>query len=95
LPITRLLISPTSIQSGASATGTITLPIALGADTVIKLSTSANVVTLPATVTMPAGSTTVSFTVVGKKVTAATPATVTATLGASTASATITIKPAS
>jgi trimeric autotransporter adhesin len=58
-------VSPSSVVGGASATGTVTLNTVQSGSTVVALSTPApsNVASLPASVTVPAGQTSASFTI--------------------------------
>lgn len=54
---------PASIMEGTIASGTVTLPTAPSADTVVNLSTSnSNLLTVSSSVTVPAGQTSASFT---------------------------------
>ena len=81
-PITFVL-NPTSVKGGASSTGTITLngPAPAGGTVVTLKSSKTTAATVAASVTVPAGATTVSFTVSTKKVTATTSSTITVTAG--------------
>lgn len=68
--LTTLAVSPTSVAGGVNATGTVTLSIpAPSGGTVVSLS-SANTAaaTVPASVTVPAGSSSAPFTIVSKPV---------------------------
>ncbi len=59
-----LTISPGEITSGDSAQGTVTLTAAVAADTVVNLSsTDTTVLTVPRSVTVPAGAVSAVFTV--------------------------------
>jgi hypothetical protein len=81
-PITFVL-NPTSVKGGASSTGTITLngPAPAGGTVVTLKSSKTTAATVAASVTVPAGATTVTFTVSTKKVTATTSSTITVTAG--------------
>ncbi|MFI0941331.1 hypothetical protein [Streptomyces sp. NPDC021020] len=58
------LISPHTVTGGAPATGTVTLVAPVDGDTVVSLeSTDTTVLTVPPTVTVPAGSSSATFTV--------------------------------
>ena len=94
--LTGFTVSPTSVQGGTSATGTVTLDSAapaggLGVSLSSSLPGSASV---PATVTVPAGATSASFTVTTFPVDNTT-AQLTATLGNTTLFAALSITPAS
>ncbi len=91
-----LTLSPTSIYSGASATGTVTLNAAPGTKSgaiVVKLTSSSKSATLPASVSVAVGSTTGTFAVKAGTVTASTPATITGTYLSSSQQASLTILP--
>jgi hypothetical protein len=63
-------VSPASVVGGTPATGTVTLSAPEAAATVVALSTSLpNVAVLPASVTVPAGATGISFTIATNPVT--------------------------
>ena len=58
-----LTVNPGGIYGGNSAVGTVTLSATQGSDTVVNLSSNNSAVTVPTTVTVPAGSTSATFTV--------------------------------
>jgi NAD dependent epimerase/dehydratase family enzyme len=59
-----LTISQRTAQGGTPVKGTVTLSVAVADDTVVLLSsTDTNVLTVPASVTVPAGATTATFTI--------------------------------
>jgi hypothetical protein len=63
-PLGSLSVAPDYVVSGESATGTVTLAVAQTTDVTIALSTSDTArVTVPPSVTVPAGTTSVTFTV--------------------------------
>ena len=74
-PIKTLTFVPNTVQGGSATVvvGTVTLEAPAGpGGRVVRLSVNtANVVTFPATVTVPAGATTVTFTVTHKSVASA------------------------
>ncbi|HEY6194080.1 MAG TPA: hypothetical protein VI504_03480 [Candidatus Eisenbacteria bacterium] len=72
--LSSLSISPTLINSGATATGTATLNLAApaGGTVVALMSKDTTVATVPASVTVPAGASTATFTITGKTVSVAT-----------------------
>ena len=55
--------SPTGIFGGSSATGTVTLSASQASDTVVSLASTDTSVTVPASVTVPSGSTTATFNI--------------------------------
>ena len=91
--LTNLSLSPTSLQGGASATGTVTLaaPAVQGGAVIALLSDKASA-SVPATVTVPSGSTSQTFTVTTTAITIDATATISATLGPVTRTATIAIQ---
>ena len=68
--LTGLAVAPATVVGGANATGTVTLSIpAPAGGTVVSLSAgNPNAVTIPATVTVPAGASSAPFTIVTKPV---------------------------
>jgi hypothetical protein len=93
----EIVLAMTSVTSGASLIGNVVVlnGSAPSGGTVVSLS-SANpaVASVPASVTVRAGSrTSAVFTIVAGSVTTATPVVITATFGSSTATATITVNP--
>ncbi len=93
LQIVSLSIAPTSLVGGNSATGTVTLNTSLGAKSVtVKLLSNSLKAKVPATVIIPAGGTTASFSATTLAVPANLLATVTSTLGASIQKATLAIQ---
>jgi hypothetical protein len=91
--LTSLSLQPTSVLGGGTSTGTMTLSAAAPAGgTVVTVSSSNTaVVVLPASVTVPAGATTVGFVVTTNAVTSASVVTISATLGGVTQSAALTV----
>ena len=61
--LTSISVSPTAVQGGNSATGTVSVRYPVAVDTVVALALNKPGVTVPATVTIPAGSSSVTFTV--------------------------------
>ncbi|MGO8672686.1 MAG: PKD domain-containing protein [Capsulimonadaceae bacterium] len=85
--------SPTTVDGGATSTGTVTMTSAAPAGGLtVALSTGSAYVSVPSTVTVASGSTTASFTAVTTPPPGVTSATVTATLNDS-ASGTFTVDP--
>ncbi|MDR3691571.1 MAG: PQQ-binding-like beta-propeller repeat protein [Fimbriimonas sp.] len=88
-----LNLNPSTILGGSSTTGTVTLGAALGTDTVVTLGNQwPAYVTVPATVTIPAGSTSATFAASTSQMYMV-PFTnqITATIGATIQSATLTV----
>lgn len=92
--ITALSASPTSLKGGNNITFRVTLGSAAGpAGTVVMLTSANSAVSVPATVTVPAGATTVTFTGTTTAVTAITSGAVSGVTGVTTKSVTITVNP--
>lgn len=95
--LSALSISPTSVTGGsANATGTATLTAAApsGGAVVTLSSSNTSAATVPASVTVSAGSTSATFTVTSLAVTASTSATITGSYGGATRTGTLTVNPA-
>ena len=95
-PFTLASVSPVTVIGmfgGAAATGTVTLTGPASDGVVISLVSGNNaLVTLPATVAIPAGATSATFPMTALHVAADTPVTITATLAGTSRSATVTVK---
>jgi trimeric autotransporter adhesin len=92
VPAMSLALSPTAVYGGQNATGTITLTSAAPAGgRVVALSSSNPVAAVPASITIPAGATTGSFTITTTAVTADTGTTITAAYGTVSKSAGLTV----
>jgi hypothetical protein len=94
--LSALGLSPTTVTGGASSTGTVTLSAAAPAGgTIVSLASSNTAVaTVPASVTVPAGQASASFTVTTKTVTASTSVTISGTHNGVTRSAALSVNPA-
>jgi RHS repeat-associated protein len=93
--VTSLVITPSSIYGGRTATGTVTLSAAApSGGSVVTLSSSTPSATVPTTTTVASGATSGTFTVTTSSVASSTPGTITASYGG-TASANITLLPCS
>jgi hypothetical protein len=93
-PVTGVTLNPTSVVGGNNSTGTVTIQnSAPTGGVVVNLSSNNAAATVPANVTVPAGSTTATFTVTTSGVSSLTSATITAT-GNGTATANLTVNPA-
>ncbi len=92
--VTSLSVAPTSITSGATAAGTVTLssPAPSGGLSV-ALSASSSIISFPVSLSIPAGATTVTFTVTAGAVNTAQTVILTATLGGTQAQVTLTVQP--
>lgn len=91
-----LSVSPTAVNAGQSATGTVTLANAAPAGgTIVPLSSNNAAATVPANVTVPAGATSANFNVTTGSVSASTSVTLTATIGGYAYTAALTVKPVS
>jgi hypothetical protein len=89
-----VLFSPTTVPGGLTSKGYVTLMAAAPTGgLVINLTSSNPAVTVPASVTIPAGTNNILFTATTTAVAADTAATVTATLGTDTKSGVLTVKP--
>jgi hypothetical protein len=93
--ISGLTINPPSVEGGNSAQGQVTLTaLAPAGGIVISLSSNNTAVaTVPASVTVPQGGTSATFTVSTRAVSATTAVTITGTHGGNTRSATLTVSP--
>ena len=93
--ITGVSVAPASLTGGAPAVGTVTLdsPAAVAAGLVISLSSSAPAGTVPATVIVPLGASTVTFPVTTAVVPAPVLDTLTATLDSISKTTVLTIQP--
>ncbi|MFL6247159.1 MAG: beta strand repeat-containing protein, partial [Thermoanaerobaculia bacterium] len=80
--VQSLTVVPSELTGGRTATGTVTLRSAAGTDGVrIALSSSNSVATVPATVTIPAGQTSITFTITSTAVSTPVDVNITATYG--------------
>jgi hypothetical protein len=89
-----LSINPSSIGSGSSSTGTVTLTSAApNSGVVVNLISNSSAATVPQSVLVPAGTTTASFSIIANSVSVATAATITAQYNAASKSGMITVTP--
>jgi len=92
--LASLAVSPASVTGGASSTGTVALSgIAPSGGLVVKLSSNQGSVKAPASVTVPAGKSTATFTVTTTAVASQTSATLNASLNGISQSATLVVNP--
>jgi hypothetical protein len=83
--LSTLTLSANSVKGGYSVVGTVSMTTAAKTDTVVTLASSnTGIATVPASVTIPAGSSSVTFSVVAKSVSAAKTVNVSATYGSDT-----------
>ncbi len=93
--VSSVTLNPTSVTSGTSSTGTVTLNGAAptGGTVVTLTSGNTSAATVPASVTVPAGSTSTTFTVTTLTVATSTAVTITAAASGSSQSAVLTVTP--
>jgi len=92
--VTSLTFNPSTVTGGSPSTGTITLHGRAGpSGDIVSLSGGDASVSYPASVMVPSGATTKSFTISTSAVTVVTNETITATLGSSSAPGTLTLNP--
>ena len=92
--LSSVTLGPTDVTGGSSSTGTVTMngPAPTGG-AVVSLSSSDPSVTLPATVTIPEGTTSTSFNMTTSPVASATTAIISAVFNGVTQTASITVEP--
>lgn len=87
-------LSPSQVKAGAGSTGTVSLDwTAPSGGTVVSLTSSNKAATVPATVTIPAGSTSATFDIATVGVASTTTVTISAKAGTVTKTATLTVDP--
>ncbi len=92
--LSTLTLSPTSVVGGNTSQGTVTISSpAPSSGVVVSLSDNSNAASVPASVTVPAGSTSVTFTVTTSTVTSSTSVTISAIYGGVTKTAALTVTP--
>ncbi len=94
LGVASLSLNPTTVTGGNSSTGTVTLTAIAQAATTVALTSNNPAAIVPATVTVPAGSQSRTFSISTTQVPATTSAAITASLNGTSRSATLTINPA-
>src|SRR5437867_497304 len=89
-----LTLSPSTVNAGSSSTGTVTLngPAPAGGTVVVLSSSKPSVASVPASVTVPAGGSSATFTVATSAGAASTSVTVSATARGVTKSATLSVR---
>jgi len=94
--VSALGVSPSSVQSGQGATGTVTLgaPAPTGGPVVALSSANPAVASVPASTTVTAGATSATFSVSTSTVSVTTVVSLTASLGGTSKSVAITVNPA-
>ncbi len=93
--LAALTVNPTSVTGGSSSTGTVTLtnPAPAGGAVITLTSSNPAAATVPASVTVPRGAASASFTVRTSGVTVGTAVGITATFAGSSLSATLNVQP--
>ena len=90
--LSTLTLNPTSVVGGASSQGTVTLSgTAPSGGIVVSLSDDSSATSLPASITVPAGSTSANFTVTSSTVTSSTTSNISAVYGGVTKTAALTV----
>lgn len=92
--LSTLTLNPSAVTGGAGAQGTVTLSAPAQSATVVNLSSDSTLATVPASVTVAAGSTSASFNVTTRSVASTSTVSISATSGGVTRSATLTVNPA-
>src|SRR5215211_6530412 len=93
--ISSLSVAPDSVRDGASSQGTVTLAFADPAPTTVQVfSSDPSVATVPATVTVPAGATSATFTIATNAAAPPTNVTITAWVGNTPRSANLSVNAA-
>jgi hypothetical protein len=95
LALSSVSLTPTTVTGGTTSQGRVTLNRAATSSTVVALSSSSAVATVPSSVTVPAGSSSATFTVATTTVAATTSATISGSYNGTTRSATLTVTPTS
>jgi hypothetical protein len=93
--LNTLTLTPTSVTGGTTSQGTVTLTSAAptGGAVVSLSSSNTTVATIPASVTVSAGTTSANFTVTTSSVTTSTAVSISGSYGGTTRSATLTVTP--
>jgi hypothetical protein len=90
--LSTLALNPGTVTGGGTSQGSVTLTSAApSGGALVTLSDNSTAVTVPASITVPAGATSANFTVATSAVTASTAATISAVLAGITRSATLTV----
>jgi probable HAF family extracellular repeat protein len=93
ITVAGLTINPASVTGGTASQGTVTLSGAPPGGATVTLSSGAVVAAVPASVNVPAGSTTATFPITTSAVTTTQSATISASYGGTTLSATLSVTP--
>jgi FG-GAP-like repeat len=94
LGVASLSLNPATVTGGNSSTGTVTLTAVAQASTTVATTSNNPAATVPASVTVPAGSQSRTFSISTTQVPATTNAIITASLNGTSRSANLTINPA-
>ncbi|HYY55913.1 MAG TPA: FG-GAP-like repeat-containing protein, partial [Pyrinomonadaceae bacterium] len=93
--LSSLILNPSSVAGGSSSQGMVTISAASSTPTTVGLASSSSpIVTVPTSVTIPAGATSANFTVNTTSVSSSFNATITASLNGGSRSAQLTVTPA-
>jgi hypothetical protein len=93
--VASVTVSPSSVAAGTKATGTVTLTSPAPREgAAVTLSRSVGAITMPSTVTVPAGQTTATFQIATQAVTATTTITISATHTGTTKTGQLVVAPA-
>ncbi len=93
--LNAISVSPASVIGGNSATGTVLLAAATPVTATVNLSDNSGAVSVPASVSIPAGGTSASFTITTSSVSASTAVVISATYGPVVQTANLTVTPPS
>jgi hypothetical protein len=91
LALSAVTVTPSTVAGGATAQGRVTLNRAAASATTVGLASSSSLASVPASVTVPAGALSATFSVTTRTVTATASATISASFAGATRSATLTI----
>jgi FG-GAP-like repeat len=94
LGVASLSLNPTTVTGGNSSTGTVTLTAVAPAATTVAITSNNAAAIVPASVTVPAGSQSRTFSISTTQVQTTTSAVITASLNGTSRSATLTMNPA-
>ncbi|MBV9928209.1 MAG: VCBS repeat-containing protein [Acidobacteria bacterium] len=92
--LAAVAVSPSAVTGGSNAQGTVTLSGPAQSATVVNLSSSSAVASVPASVTVPAGASSAAFAVATTSVASSTSVTINAVSGSVTRTALLTVNPA-
>jgi hypothetical protein len=88
-----LTLNTSTVAGGSSTTGTVTINARAQTNTTVRLTSSSGAVSVPSSVTVPAGVVSANFTINTAQVSSTTSSTITATLNGTSRSVTLTVNP--